>query len=319
MKTKFEPLFGMSELMPHEPPDFSVVIVCLNNRGYLSTCLHSLFESQIQSRFEVIVVDNGSTDGSQDLLKEEFPQVEVIQNEENMGLSKASNQGIVASSGRYVLLLNDDTLVDGPSLDALVAFLDATPDAGAAGGRLLNPDGSFQAADSRFPSLWEEFLITTRLGAWIWPNYPDRGYSKEIKVVEWIGSACLFLRRAALIEVGLLDESYFIYGDEADLQFRLKRAGWNVYYLPEVITVHYGGRSLDRWRRRKMVYRGKLLFFRKNYGLMRTFLLRALYALLSIGKIFLWISFLLSPQKHAQARAEIRSNADIISLCLALK
>jgi hypothetical protein len=218
-----------------------------------------------------------------------------------------------------VLLLNDDTVADGSSLDVLVGFLDATPEAGAAGGRLLNPDGSFQAADSRFPSLWEEFLIATRLGARIWPNYPDRGYSKEIKVVEWVGSACLLLRQAALAEVGLLDETYFIYGDEADLQFRLRRAGWKVFYLPDVITVHYGGRSLDRWRRRKMVYRGKLLFFRKNYGLVRTFLLRAMYAGLSIGKILLWALFLVYPRKREQAWAEIRSNADIFSLCWALK
>lgn len=319
MEIKFNPLIEISESLQEEPLDFSVAIVCLNNRGYLSACLRSLFRGQIQSRFEVIVVDNGSTDGSQEMLREEFPHVKVIQNTRNMGLSKASNQGIAASSGRYVLLLNDDTLVDGPSLDALVAFLDAMPKAGAVGGRLLNPDGSFQAADARFPSLWEEFLTTTRLGAMIWPTYPDRGYSKQIKAVDWIGSACLLLRRAALNEVGLLDETYFIYGDEADLQFRLKRAGWKVYYLPDVITVHYGGRSLDRWRRRKMVYRGKLLFFRKNYGFVRTFLLRAMYAVLSIGKMLLWTMFLISPQKHEKALAEIRSNADILSLCLALK
>lgn len=296
-------------------PDMSIILVCWNNKSYLSACLQSLYAVPLRCRFDIVVVDNGSTDGSQRMVREQFPEIRIIQNDHNVGLGKASNQGIAATGGRYVLLLNNDTLVNGPSLDTLVAFLEATPTAGAAGGRLLNPDGSFQAGVNHFPSLHEEFFIATRLGEWLWTGYPSHDGANQVTPTEWLGSACLLLRRAALDQIGLLDEEYFIYGDEADVQYRLKRAGWAVYYLPTVYTIHYGGRSLDRWRRRKMVYRGKLLFFKKNYGPMRTNLLRMLFSTLSLIKLLIWTVMAVFPQWREQAQKELRSNLDVVRLC----
>lgn len=295
--------------------DVSIVLVCWNNKHYLEPCLRSLFQAGLRNRFDVVVVDNGSTDGSQAMLRETFPQVELIQNEHNVGLSRASNQGIAATSGRYVLLLNNDTLVNGPSLDALVAFLETTPEAGAVGGRLLNPDGTFQAAWANFSTLREEFLIVTGLGERLWPGYPSHAVAEEVRAVGWLSSACLLLRRDALAQVGLLDEEYFIYGDETDLQYRLRRAGWRVYYLPSVTTIHYGGRSMDRWRRRRMVYRGKLLFYRKHYGWLRTAALRAMFAGVSATKILCWCVAAARPRRRERAQREIRSNLDVMQLC----
>jgi len=299
-------------------PDLSIVLVCWNNKDYLEPCLRSLFKTGLRHRFDIVVVDNGSTDGSQAMLRGAFPQVELIENDRNAGLSRASNQGIDATSGRYVLLLNNDTLVNGPSLDAMVAFLDATPEAGAVGGRLLNPDGTFQAAYADFSTLREEFLIAAGLGERVWPAYPSYSDAEDVRAVGWIGSACLLLRRDALAQVGLLDEEYFIYGDEADLQYRLQRAGWKVYYLPAVTTIHYGGRSMDRWRRRRMVYRGKLLFYRKHYGWRRTAALRLMFAVLSAAKILCWCVALAAPWRRYQVRREIRSNLEVIRLCVKL-
>jgi len=299
-------------------PDLSIVLVCWNNKRYMEPCLRSLFDAGLRSRFDVVVVDNGSTDGSPAMLRERFPDVQLIENDYNAGLSRASNQGINATSGRHVLLLNDDTLVNGPSLDALVGFLDATPDAGAVGGRLLNPDGTFQASYADFSTLREEFLIATGLGEWLWPGYPSWVAAEAVKSVGWIGSACLLLRRAALAQVGLLDEEYFIYGDEADLQYRLHRAGWKVYYLPSVATIHFGGRSMDRWRRRKMVYRGKLLFYRKHYGSLRTGALRVMFAAVSMAKILCWCVTAAMPRRRERARREIRSNVEVMRLCWTL-
>ncbi|MDZ7319281.1 MAG: glycosyltransferase family 2 protein [candidate division KSB1 bacterium] len=296
-------------------PDLSIVIVCMNNKKYLEPCLRSLYDAGLSHRFEVVVTDNGSTDGTQTMLREKFPAVQLIQNDRNVGLSRASNQGIQATRGRYVLLLNDDTLVNSTSLDAMVDYLDTHPKVGAVGGRLLNPDGSFQAAGNSFPSLLEEFLITTRLGNLIWPNYPDRGHPNQETSVDWIGSACLLLRRQALDQVGLLDETYFIYGDEADLQYRLKKAGWQVVYLPNVTTIHYGGRSMNRWRRRKMVYRGKMLFFRKHYGFWQAGLLRIMLGSLSLLKLGIWGIASIFPQWRERAREELDSNIEVIKLC----
>jgi N-acetylglucosaminyl-diphospho-decaprenol L-rhamnosyltransferase len=301
------------------PPELSVVIVCWNNKRYLEPCLDSLYAAGLRSRFDVVVVDNGSTDGTQSMLREKFPKVQLIQNDRNVGLSRASNQGIEATRGRYVLLLNDDTLVNSRSLDGMVEFLDAHPEAGAVGGQLLNPDGSVQACYNRFPTLREEFLVATRLGELLWNGYPATIDDTEVKPVAWIGSACLLLRRAALERVGLLDVEYFIYGDEADLQYRLKKAGWQVYYLPHATTLHYGGRSMNRWRRRKMVYRGKMLFFRKNYGPVRAAMLRLVLGGLSVTKLAVWGVASAAPKWREQAAKELRSNLDIVRLCLKLE
>jgi N-acetylglucosaminyl-diphospho-decaprenol L-rhamnosyltransferase len=299
-------------------PDMSVVLVCWNNKDYLAPCLDSLYGGELRSSCEVVVVDNGSTDGSQAMLREQYPDILIIQNDHNVGLGKASNQGIEATHGRYVLLLNNDTLVNGPSLDTLVDFLDANPQAGAAGGRLLNPDGSFQGGYADFSSLKEEFLIATRLGELLWPGYPSHLADETVRSVGWLSSACLLIRRKALDQIGLLDEEYFIYGDEADLQYRLHRAGWGVYYLPNVQIVHYGGRSMDRWRRRKMVYRGKMLFYKKNYGPVRAGLLRTMIGVMSLAKLSIWSGVSMLPASRERARKEIRSNLDIVRLCVNL-
>jgi hypothetical protein len=266
-----------------------------------------------------VVVDNGSTDGSQVMLAEKFPEVQIIQNEGNVGLGRASNQGIEATRGRYVLLLNNDTIIDGPSIDAMVEFLGSDPEAGAVGCRLLNPDGSFQSGYGDFSTLLEEFLITTRIGEHIQEGYPLDGDTNQVKAVGWLSSACLLLRRRALDQVGLLDEEYFIYGDETDLQYRLHMAGWKVYFLPTANIIHYGGRSMDRWRRRKMVYRGKMLFYKKNYSQVKTAILRTMFAVLSLIKMFGWGIAYVFPRWRERAQLELRSNWDVLRLCFQLE
>ena len=300
-------------------PDVSVVIVCWNNKRYLEPCLRSLFEADLHHCFEVTVIDNGSTDGTQAMVQEEFPQVRVIQNDHNVGLSRASNQGIIGARGRYVLLLNDDTLVNWVSLDAMLEFMDGHPGSAAAGGKLLNPDGTFQSGYASFSSLIQEFLIATRLGSIVASAYPLHGDGDKVREVDWLSSACLLLRRSALDQVGLLREDFFIYGDEVDLQYRLKQAGWKVYYLPNVTTIHFGGRTLNRWQRRKMVYRGKLLFYKKNYGSLSTDALRVMMGTLSLAKLAAWALAFLLPGWHERAREESSSNLDVLRLCWRLE
>lgn len=297
----------------------AVVLVCWNNRAYLEACLRSLYDARIRHALEVVVVDNGSTDGSQDMLRRQFPEVAIVQNGSNVGLARACNQGLDATRSPFVLLLNNDTIVNGPSLESLIDFMAANPGAGAVGGRLLNEDGSVQAEYNNFSTLREEFLVATRLGELLWPGYPSHHASTAVRQVDWLCSACLLLRRRAVEEVGPLDDGYFIYGDEADLQFRLKAAGWEVYYLPDATTLHFGGRSMDRWRRRRMVYRGKMLFYRKNYGAPREYALRALLGALTVAKVGAWSLAWPVPSLRAQAARELRSNADVLKLCVRLE
>ena len=295
--------------------DMSVVLVCWNNRDYLDPCLESLYEAELRSSFEVVVVDNGSTDGSQEMLGKKYPQVMLIQNDSNVGLGKASNQGIEDTHGKYILLLNNDTIVSSKTLDAFVNFLDKNPRVGAVGGKLLNPDGSFQAGYAKFSNLSEEFLIATGFGDRFWDGYPSH-YDAEVAIpVGWLSSACLLLRRSALDEVGLLDEEYFIYGDEADLQHRLHNAEWGVYYLPNATTIHYGGRSMNRWKRRKMVYRGKIMFYTNNYSPLKTISLRVMLWSLSLAKLLLWGVAYVFPYLRERAKLELDSNLNVMSLC----
>ncbi len=295
--------------------DLDIILVCWNNKDYLKPCLQSLRDGHLETGYRVVVVDNGSTDGSQAMLKEEFPDVEIIQNDKNVGLSRASNQGIEITQGKYVLLLNNDTLVDGSGLDTLVEYLDTHPETGAVGGKLLNPDGSFQAGYANFSTIGEEFLIATGIGGVLWPGYPSHKDVVQATRVDWMSSACLLLRRAALDRIGLLDEEYFIYGDEADLQYRLKKAGWECVYLPKVTTVHFGGRSMNRWGRRKMVYRGKLLFYKKNYGFFPILILRSMFFIISIIKLAIWAVMAIFPKNRERAQKEIKSNRDVVLLC----
>lgn len=309
--TESDQIVGSTDLVA-----MSIVLVCWNNWSYLDPCLQSLYDARLRCTFDVVVVDNGSTDGSQQMLREKYPAVKIVENGHNVGLSKASNQGIQATAGKYVLLLNNDTLVNQAALDGMVDYLDGHPEAGAVGGKLLNEDGSFQGGYAKFSTLREEFLIATGLGDRFLPGYPSHYDADHPLAVGWLSSACLLIRRAALDQVGLLDESYFIYGDEADLQFRLKRAGWQVIYLPQATTIHFGGRSMNRWKRRKMVYRGKMLFYMKNYGLWRALVLRVMFGAMSVLKAIVWSPIYLIPRWRERAGKELRSNWDVLRLSL---
>ncbi|HIE56924.1 MAG TPA: glycosyltransferase family 2 protein [Anaerolineales bacterium] len=302
-----------------KPVDMSIVLVCWNNKDYLDPCLKSLYDANLENSFDVVVVDNGSNDGSQAMLREKYPQVQLIQNDHNVGLGKASNQGIEATNGEFILLLNNDTIVNKHALDSLANFMRTHPDAGAVGGKLLNADLSFQSGYGGFSTLMEEFLIAIRVGELSSPGYPLHGDSDAPCEVGWMSSANLLVRRKTLDEIGLLDESYFIYGDETDIQYRMHKAGWKAYYLPDATTIHYGGRSMNRWKRRRMVYRGKMLFYKKNYGAFRTFVLQAMLFGLSFLKLLVWAFLWVIPGKRERAQLELNSNLDVLKVCLKLE
>ena len=296
--------------------DLTIGIVTYNGQVLTAQCLKSIHDAPPACSFEIVVVDNASADGTVAWLREAYPQVRVVVNTANAGITRGNNQCFAAAQGRYVLLLNNDTIVPAGTLDRLVTFADAHPDAGAVGGKLVNPDGTFQASYFDFPSLWCEFLHTTRLGVTLDPHYPSHVDCLDVRSVDWIMSASLLVRRSACEQLGGVDESYFMYSDETDLQYRLRRAGWQVYYLPDVVTVHFGGQSASHWRRRKLIYHGKLLFFRKHYGHCRSTLLRLLFGSMSLIKVIAWSCGWLIPPWRSRAGHEIQSNLNVLYLSL---
>lgn len=258
--------------------DLSVVIVNWNTKGDLLHCLASLIQTAPEEACEVIVVDNGSTDGSADAVKGSFPSVRVIENDGNFGFSRAANQGLRGASGRYLLLLNPDTEVKKGSLRRLVTFMEGHPEAGCAGPRLLHADGTPQNSIANFPSLVTELLNKSLLRRFFPGRYPgkERFYPEPIPVDSVIG-ACMIVRRKVIEEVGLLDEDYFLFLEETDWCYRMKRAGWKVYHVPGAEVIHYQGKGAEQDRKGARVeyYRSRYRYFRKNKGPWQVFLLFA--------------------------------------------
>ncbi len=275
-------------------PDLSVVIVNWNTCDLLARCLRSLAETVLDTRFEVWVVDNNSSDGSVEMVRRDFPAVRLILNSENVGFARANNQAIARCRGRHLLLLNSDTRVLSGSVDRVVRFMDEHPRAGVAGVRLLNPDGSFQAGYTPFPTLGQEFLILSTLGRRVCrPTFPSYGPQVEWgpqRVAGYLEGAFLLARRQAADQVGGLDERIFMYAEDVDWCYRFHRAGWEVWYLPAAPIIHYGGQS-SRQRRAQMeaqLYGSRVYFFRKHYGGLAALGLEALIYALTLPKILLY-------------------------------
>jgi GT2 family glycosyltransferase len=247
--------------------DLSVVIVNYNTCGLLRDCLKSVYEHTTGIQYEVIVVDNNSTDRSAETVEREFPYVKLIRNSENLGFSKGNNQGFAASSGRYVLTLNSDTLVLDNALELTVRFMEQHPEAAAVGCRTVGGDGKLQLTYERFPTILCELFRTTPLSRLFPPHVGEDcgGYLE----VDWVQGSFLMLRGAALDKVGGFDEIFSpAYSEETDLCYRLKQAGWKICYVSDATIVHLGGqttKSMKAWHFLQL-HRSKFLFFKKHRG-----------------------------------------------------
>lgn len=253
--------------------DLSVVIVNYNVKYFLMQCLRSLQSATNNISSEIFVVDNASSDGSIEYLQPRFPGVTFIQNKENLGFAKANNIAIQMSKGKYVLLLNPDTIVGNDSIAKCIELMTNYPDAGGAGVYMMNTNGTFAFESRRgFPSpLTSLFKITglcnlfpySRLFGKYYLRYLDKD---KINRIDVISGAFMFLRKEALDKAGLLDEDFFMYGEDIDLSYRISKAGYRNYYVPGPI-LHYKGESTkkDSYRYIQIFYNAMLIFFRKHF------------------------------------------------------
>jgi len=245
-------------------PDLTVSMISADNLSLLLPCLRSVFENTHDISLGVYVVDNASTDGSAAAAEAAFPQVKVIRNEVRRGFSTNNNMVLHRGRGRYLMLLNDDTLVLDGALDRLVEFLDANPKAGAVGGFLLNPDGSFQPGFARFPHPFVEAL-------WAAANWSYRSarHAAEPFEVDSVCGAAMMVRRQVIEQVGVLDTAFDpIYSEEVDWCYRIKQAGWQIYALPQARIIHYASQTMNVVPRKyELLLSRKMLFFRKHAGI----------------------------------------------------
>ena len=243
----------------------SIVIVSYNVRDYLENCLQSVSRALEGIEGEVFVVDNHSDDDSVETVRSQYPWVRLIENQENMGFSRANNIAIREARGEYVLLLNPDTIVEKSTLREVLRFMEEHPKAGGAGVMMHNADGSLAPESRRaLPTPWVSCL--KMLG------FTKRYYMSHLPWdqpgrIEVISGAFCFLRKKALDEVGLLDEDFFMYGEDIDLSYRLMKGGWENWYLPYPIT-HFKGKSTQKsdYRYVHIFYKAMLIFFRKHYS-----------------------------------------------------
>lgn len=275
--------------------DVSIIIVAWNVRELLHNCIKSVYEQTKGISFEVIYVDNASEDRSVKMVKNEFPEVKVIENEANKGFIIANNQGIEIAQGRYVLLLNSDTVILDNAVVKTVRFADAHPEAAVVGCKVLSPDGTLQRHCFMYPSILNMVLSATYLYK-IFPKsrffgrermtWWDYNYAREVETI----SGCFSLvRKEAIKQVGLMDDVYFVYGDDIDWCYRFKKSGWKIMFAPDAEIIHCNGQSTKLKPSKFMLQLyGSRLIFMKKYGNRLTFLLACI---LTAWSLFLRVPY----------------------------
>lgn len=267
----------------------SIIIVNYNVKVFLQQALQSIYNAISGIDAEVIVVDNNSVDGSLQMLSDNFPQVKVISNDVNVGFARANNQALKIAQGKYVWLLNPDTLIQEDTTTKLIRYMDENPKVGLCGCKILNADGSLQLACRRsFPTPWVAFTKLSGLARMfpktkLFGRYNLTYMDPEVETsVDAISGSCMFARKEAVANVGLLDESFFMYGEDLDWAFRFHAAGWDVHYTPVTSIVHYKGESskFAGWDALGNFYRAMDIFAQKHF---RGMLAWPLHWMLRIG------------------------------------
>lgn len=254
----------------------SIIIVNYNTRDYLKKCIESVYETISGPGFEIIVVDNNSEDGSCEMIKSDFPNVHLIENSANIGFARGNNRGIAVARGTYILLLNSDTRVLEDALEKMVSYLESHPETAVVSPRLVYPDFSDQGVARRFPTpanaIFGRKSVFTRL-------FPNNRYSKKYLVslsydlndpfeVDWVSGACIMARKKVVEEAGLLDEKFFMYWEDADLCFRIKKNGWRVFCVPEAVVIHYEGKSTKEKSSNRLIiefHKSAYRYYRKHH------------------------------------------------------
>ncbi len=269
--------------------DISVIIVNWNTRNLLLDCIRSVYETVQEIAFEIWVVDNGSTDGSQQAVRAAFPQVHLIENMQNRGFAAANNQALKKMNGRYALLLNSDAALTDGAAQKLLAFMESTPTAGMACGQLLNPDGSRQNSIANFPTLLTLISNETLLRILLPEKFPSkrRNYAEPIPVESGIG-ACLMIRKAAMDMVGIFDENFFFFFEETDWAYRMRLANWQIFFVPSARIIHAQGKSAGN------SVASRILFYRSRYIYLKKWHPKSYWLMVMILFIRLWVNAAIS-------------------------
>jgi GT2 family glycosyltransferase len=259
--------------------DLSIILVNYNSKAYLASCLSSIKQLSNSLSLETIVVDNASTDGSQEMIVSSYPKVSLIKNSSNLGFGKANNLGIQLAKGKYILLLNNDTTLKNDALTILVQFLDKNQKAGIVTSKLYESSGKIQKNCRSFPvTPFDTMFGRASLLSKLFPNNPITRKNtmstwdyKTPRQVDWVSGAAMMVKREVFDRIGLLDENIFMYWEDTDFCKRAKDAGWEIWFTPEAEIIHYtglGGGRRSLWLKLFTIYHmhwSAYYYFRKHY------------------------------------------------------
>jgi len=290
--------------------DLSIIIINWNTRNMLRDCLHSVYDNAPSSAFEILVVDNASTDGSSEMVSREFPKVRLLCNSRNVGFAAANNRAMKVAGGSYLLLLNSDTLVHGDVLEQSLEFMRSNSQVGAMGCRVLNADGSLQHSTSQFPSLLNLLLQTCALDRVSYVPFLQRyrmlNWNRDTaRSVDTISGCFMMVRSKCIEEVGLLDDNFFFFGEETDWCRRIRIAGWGVTFAPVGEITHFGGGSSGALNHKRdlMLTEATVRLHRKNSGrLMASLIFILLTGFNASRLVFWWLSAKVTDKKDHSDR-----------------
>ena len=294
----------------------SAVIVSFNTRSLTVRCLGALLPELAQFPSEVIVVGNGSTDGSVAAIQDEFPRVRVIESNRNIGFGAGNNLAFREARGKYLLLLNSDAFPRLGAIGKLVQYLEEHPPVGAVGPRLLNDDGTMQLSCFRFPTPCQTWCENLWLSSWF-PEHPVLGNYRKWphdaeRAVDWIGGACMLVRGAVVAQVGGFDERFFLYAEETDWQRRMRDGGWEIAFTPEAEVTHLGGASgaSAKAQTNRHFFDSLDRYERKHHGLSGLISLRCAMIVGCGLRAALWsLTWILRPRLRTLARAKAKLHA----------
>jgi GT2 family glycosyltransferase len=253
----------------------SIIIINWNDRKVLPGCLRSIHNETKGIEYEVIISDNGSKDDTLEYVRNEYPEVVIVENKENLGFARGNNSGIAVAQGEYVLILNPDTLIHDDALDMWISWADRHPEAGAFGCRVLNPDGSFQNCARPFPTIWRYWIAALFLrplasisSVFYSDTYAGWNGMSE-REIDWQSGCCVMFRSSVLNQMQGFDPRFFYQFEEVDLCFRIHKAGYKILYTPQATITHLGGQSVGRFPIHFAIesFRNRYKYFHKHYGL----------------------------------------------------
>lgn len=275
--------------------DISFIIVNWNTRDILIDCLNSIYKTVSEIDFEIYVVDNNSTDGSQEAVRKKFPLIKLIENKTNTGFAHANNQALSLMNGRFAVLLNSDAILIDNSIKTLLTFMNNSPSVGIAGVQLLNKDGTRQNSIDNFPSTETEIFNKSILRFLFPEKYPSKNRNRQNPLeVDSVIGACMMIRKEAMNDVGIFDEDYFFFLEETDWCYRMSKKGWKVFHVPDARVFHLSGHSKKKvpWRPQIEYHRSLYKYYKKNKSTASYITIRILKPL----KIF--VNFILNLLKN---------------------